>query len=396
VSEQRKRLERALQSCAERGAPADTVDLWPAVRKRVRDAPVSGERTSEASARSRTLRPSGGLPNISLALAFVVVSVLILGALVYVAAGPINGPAQHGPPPGKPHGSERGAGQTRGAPPEGRLPTLGTKVGQSRTADGERVTLDWAYADEKYVAVGLHTQRLAGAQKGVGADSGSGPSLLEPALWDDTVGDEAKLPPYVKITDASGQDFDLVGGGTGGGSANAVFDAPEGLQQGSRHRFRLEVPLSTAAGGTPGQKPAAGPFYFDFELSVRPAPTIEVNQKAEVKGITLTLERVVDSPANPQAVVCGVPVDAHRLMPWLEDQGGAHDELVSAPQKLGNGCWSLSMGHPVGEGRSSVTVARLEGVPEVPDRAEPRGRTFSVKPKTIRGSWSFEFETPGP
>jgi hypothetical protein len=41
VSERRKRLERALRGCAERGVPAETVDLWPAIRER-----VSGERMS--------------------------------------------------------------------------------------------------------------------------------------------------------------------------------------------------------------------------------------------------------------------------------------------------------------------------------------------------------------
>jgi hypothetical protein len=130
-------------------------------------------------------------------------------------------------------------------------------------------------------------------------------------LFDDTVGDEAKLPPHLQITDASGQDFDTVGGGTLLGpectGAEAVFDAPKGIEAGKEHRFGLEVPLDTATGGMPGEKPEAGPFFFSFKVPVLPAPTIEVNQAVEAKGITLTLERVVDSPLLPQAVVCFEP-----------------------------------------------------------------------------------------
>jgi hypothetical protein len=66
------------------------------------------------------------------------------------------------------------------APAEDR--SLRTTVGQTQTADGARVNLEWAYADEKFVAVGLHTQRLEGAQKPEGSDSGSNSAALEPVL----------------------------------------------------------------------------------------------------------------------------------------------------------------------------------------------------------------------
>jgi hypothetical protein len=38
-----------------------------------------------------------------------------------------------------------------------------------------------------------------------------------------------------------------------------------------------------------------GPFVFDFEIPVRPAPTIEVNQRVEAEGVAPTLRRVVAS-----------------------------------------------------------------------------------------------------
>jgi hypothetical protein len=182
---------------------------------------------------------------------------------------------------------------------------LRTEINQTQTADGARVTLDWAYADEKFVAVSLHTEDLKdGAQKPEKPDSRSGSVVFEPSLWDDTGGNGAKLSPYMKITDASGQDFDTVGGGTLRGpqrtGAGAVFDAPEGLQPGREHHFRLEVPLYMSNRvGVPVEKPDAGPFIFDIEVPVLPAPTIELNQKVEAERITLTLKRVVDSPLLP-------------------------------------------------------------------------------------------------
>jgi hypothetical protein len=140
---------------------------------------------------------------------------------------------------------------------------------------GERVTLEWAYADERFVAVLLRMGR---------------PVKSAPALYDDTVGNEAALPPHVQITDASGQDFDTVGGTflpprrTG---AEAVFDAPEGIEPANtEHRFRLEVPLMEDPSGKMAKQ---GPFVFDFEVSVAEAPTYSVDQEVEAEGIVMTL-----------------------------------------------------------------------------------------------------------
>jgi hypothetical protein len=105
-----------------------------------------------------------------------------------------------------------------------------------------------------FVAVGLDTQRLDGPS---GSERSDEPAL-EPSLWDDTVGDEARLPPYVRITDASGQDFDTGGGGTSGEHADVTFDAPKGLRPGRRHQFRLEVPIDTAGGGMQGRSQRPG------------------------------------------------------------------------------------------------------------------------------------------
>jgi hypothetical protein len=388
-------MEKALRECAEMRVPG-TGDPWPAIRERVTGERMSGERTSEDRAAARPHHRRAWLPhlvpNTPLGYALAVLSVLILGVGAYAALGPVRELFRDGLPSSVGPGSDKGAGRDLSTQPDVNLDALRTEIDQTRIQDGVRVTLDWAYADERFVAVGLHTQRLDGPRETQQTD----PVVYAPSLWDDTVGNEAKLPPYVRITDESGQDFDSVGGGTLLGpsrtGADATFDAPEGLEPGSAHRFRLEVPLQEEprVGVKVSGKPEPGPFVFVFEIPVRPAPTIEVDRTVEAEGVEITLERVVDSPVVPQAVVCFEPPDdEHRWMPWFEDDGH-YAKVGSNPQNLGDGCWSLTMDHAV-EGRTSVTVAYLEGMPRgggMPSDAE----TF--RPKRIRGPWTFEFEAP--
>ena len=394
MADQRKRLEKTLRGCADAGVP-DTTDLWPVVKERVFAGRVgtepAGPGESDAVPRRRSWAPQL-VPNTPLGWALAAVSVLILGFGVYAAAEPAKEFYRQGLPGAVEPGSEKADQEAR---PADEKSDLRTEIGQTQTADGVRVTLKWAYADEKFVAVGLETRRIDGPEESEQPD----PVVLQPSLWDDSVGDEAELPPYLKITDASGQDFDTVGGGTLLGpqrkGADATFDAPEGIEPGRAHRFRLEVPLveePMRVGDRVSGKPEPGPFVFDFEIPVRPAPTIELNQKAEAEGVTLTLERVVASPLAPQAVVCFEPPDdRHDWMPFLRYDEDADDGVGSAPQELGDGCWSLGMTAPV-DGRSSVTVTNLEGMPTGP----PDPEQTVINPKTIHGPWTFEFEAPAP
>jgi hypothetical protein len=394
VSEHRKHLEKTLRECAEHGVP-ETTDPWPAIRERVSEGRLRGESAGEegvtAGPQRRRAWPPGFVPDTLLGWALAVLSMLIVGAGIYTASGPARELLRQGLPGAVEVGSDKDGGRDLSTRPDVNLSALRTEVDQTKTADGVRLTLEWAYADERFVAVGLRTQRLDGPRETQRPD----PVVYQPSLWDDTVGNEAELPPYVRISDASGQDFDTVGGGTLLGpqrtGADVTFDAPEGLEPGSAHRFRLEVPLQEEprVGVKVSGKPEPGPFVFNFEIPVRPAPTIEVNQQVEAEGVTLTLKRVVDSPVVPQAVVCFEPPDdEHRWMPWFEDDGH-YAKVGSNPQNLGDGCWSLTIDRAV-EGRTSVTVAYLEGMPRggVPTGA----KTF--RPEMIRGPWSFEFEVP--
>jgi hypothetical protein len=383
MTEERERMEMALRGCAEHGVP-DSLDLWPSISER-----VSGEQGREEHTIPGPRRRARLVPNHPLGWTLAVLSVLIVGVGIYVISGPVHVFLQHGLPGTVGPGSKKEMNHSPNSPRVSKESGLRTEIGQTQTEDGARVTLDWAYADEKFVAVGLKTRDLAGTQKSEGSDSGSG--MLEPSIWDDTVGDESELPPYVRITDVSGQDFDTVGGGTRGHLADVTFDAPEGIQPGRRHHFRLEVPIQE--GPALSGEPEAGPFVFDFHVPVHPAPTVEVNQEVEAKGVTLTLKQVVASPLLPQAVVCFEPPDdEHSWTPFLKYDESFERAVGSAPQKLGDGCWSLEMAAPI-EGRSSVTVTDLEGFPTGPLDPNEAG---AVNPKTIRGPWTFEFEVPGP
>ena len=84
MSERRKRLERALRGCAERGVPAETVDLWPAIRGR-----VSGEQTTETHVSQESVSDSGSrrcawrlrlVPDTPLGYALAVFLVLLIAA----------------------------------------------------------------------------------------------------------------------------------------------------------------------------------------------------------------------------------------------------------------------------------------------------------------------------
>ncbi len=398
----KRHLEKVLRECAESGVP-DPANPWPAIRERLSgqatgETQVIGTHTSEDRAADgpRNRRPLL-VPDRPLGWVLAALSALILGLGAYAASGLVRellgdglpGPGSPGPGEATDPGQSGGPVASgvayrlfRGAVPGGG----GQEIGQTKTADGARVTLGWAYADEEFVVVGIEARDLDGAREIEGYPRSV---VLQPLLVGEEGANEAELPPRVDITDAGGGDFTNVDGMTQYPGAVAVFEAPEGLEAGKEHRFRLEVPLEEGGMlGRPGQKPDAGPFVFDFEVPVRPVPVIEVDQEATTKGITLTLERVVNSPARPQAVVCiDPPDDEHTWTPWLERSGMPVD-AATAPRRLGDNCWARTMGKPV-EGPSSVTVAYIHGLPRSASDPDEDG-------KEIRGPWTFEFEVPGP
>jgi hypothetical protein len=393
VTERRKRLEKALRECAEQWEP-QTADPWPAIRERVSgerigenvDAEqVGDERASAGARRRRRAWPPRLVPNTPLGWGLAILSVLILGTGAYAASGPVGDLLQYGLPGpagsgemtnqvGADGGSEVAYSVFRSNVPGGG----GEKVGQTRTADGAKVTVVWAYADAKSVVVGYTVEDPEGGRR-----VGEHPAEL--------------YPGGVRLTDRSGATFEVVssGGAIGGAisppgkivegpKANwAVFEVEGRIEPGSEHLFRLEIPLEEWAVTTPGQnapppEPVGEPFVFDFEIPVHPAPVLEVNQKDTANGITLTLERVTDSPGRPEAVICFEPPDDVRG--WFPIGKDLNSEDLN--WKDNGNCVETLLNAPL-EGHSSVTVEQIEFNP-------------ANGGESVRGPWIFEFEVPGP
>jgi hypothetical protein len=133
---------------------------------------------------------------------------------------------------------------------------------------------------------------------------------------------------------------------------------------------------------------------------VRGAPVVEVGQKDTASGVTLTLDRVIDSPGKPEAIVCyEAPDDEHS---WFISGGegtyAAGDwwgtEIQGVPPAK---CQTLQLEGPL-EGRTLVELAMLEGMPDCrAARAEAlEACDKKIGDRTIRGPWRFEVEVPEP
>lgn len=420
MTEQRERIEQALRACAEHRVP-DTADPWPAIRERLGEQVVDETRASGAPAHEDRAavvphRRPHLVPDRPLGWILAVLSVLILGLGTYAASGPVRdligrglpGPGSSGPDEAtnaeRPDGLAGGEGVSDrlfryylpGSEEEG----LGEEIGQTQTADGARVTLERAYADEDVVVVGYSVQDLRDVSEIDERRGGLEPFFI---TKEDEGEDGIPSSPYRgNLTGEGGGHYGLIDGahmtaGPGAGPEElrtpmghaSVFEAPEGLGPGRAHRFRLEIPLYESGGPmSKDEEPKAGPFVFEFEIPVRPIPVVEVGQQVATQGVTLTLERVLNSPGRPQAIVCFDPPNEDYLWRPSTAPTGFQREEPLPIQDLGGGCWSLTLEEPV-EGRSSVTVTELLGYPQTKQamREDEDG-------KEIRGPWTFEFEVP--
>ena len=376
MAEQRERLEEALRGCAERGVP-EGVDLWPSISGRVEARATGGPRRAPRLARL--------VPDTRSGWAVALLAVLLLSTGAYAARGVLYA-------------------TFRGELPGARGPVYGEQIDQTKRAGGARVTLGWAYADEKFVVVGFDVEDLAGERRVAGQ-----PADLQSVLVSEEPGYEGRIekefPERVDLTDEGNTGFRMVGGQQQGSegpenmmegpnSNSPVFQAQGRIEPGDEHRFRLEVPLQEmAVAPPPGERwpdpePVGEPFVFEFEVPVRPAPVVEVDERDTAGGVTLTLERVSNSPARPQGVFCfDPPDDAHD---WILTGGDLAFEGGPVPGK--GHCLEMLLNVPLG-GRSSVTVAEIEGIPHCPSGND---EVCAKKERTIRGPWTFEFEVPAP
>ncbi len=344
MTEQTQRLKKALDGCAERGI-SPTPEPWTQIEGRL-----------DARAAAPARGPRRLLPRSRAGLALAAALVVLFGMGAFAASGLVY---------------EEFRLQLPGA----RGPVYGEQLDLQQTANGVRVSVEWAYADSGSAVVGYNIEDLEGDRRVAGQPAELGSAAL-------------------KLAGAGGEDFGLTGGqSTTSGNlqpleqtpASAVFTPERAIEPGER-RFRLTIPVEAQElPSMDRSKPVGEPFVFDFEIPVRPSPTVEVGQEVEANGVTLTLERVVNSPARAQAVFClDPPVDDYYWFPVDEDPAADGLMYEGGPVTGENYCAKVLLADEL-EGSSSLTVTELEGMPRDPDNPD-----F----KTLPGPWTFEFTVP--
>jgi WD40-like Beta Propeller Repeat len=302
------------------------------------------------------------------------------------------------------------------------------KLQLTKTASGARVTLNWVYAEENYVSIGYQVEDLKDDRRVAGH-----PAELQPLLGFGYGKPTPREEKYLKksglgtdivaLTDERATKFRMVDnvGETAYGSARAAkgplenlvaFKPKEGLKPSEEHDFRLQVPLYESAvvplqGKQPPPEPFPGePFVFKFDVPVHAVHVVDVNQKATAKGLTLRLDRVINSLGRPRAVICYQPPDDKHYWFMYGGGEGVFQDGWSTSGWSGSGsmrgvppgkCQKLMLEAPA-DGRTSVEVKRLEGEPDCPyNNAEDFEACYEkIGYRTIRGPWKFGFKVPNP
>jgi len=190
-----------------------------------------------------------------------------------------------------------------------------------------------------------------------------------------------------------------------------AFKPKERLKPSKEHDFRLQIPLYESAvvglqGKQPPPEPFPGePFVFNFDVPVHAVHVVDVNQKATAKGVTLRLDRVINSPGRPRAVICYQPPDDKHS--WLSYggagtfQGGWSTSGWSASGSMRGippgKCQKLML-KAAAEGRTSFEVRMLEGWPDCEAFKEEAAwqECMEKRYRTIRGPWRFDFKVQDP
>jgi hypothetical protein len=322
-----------------------------------------------------------------------------------------------------PSGTSQGFKPGGGAGPAYRA---SEKLQLTKTEAGARVTLNWVYAEENYLSVGYQVENLKDDRKVAGH-----PAELQPILGygygEPTPREEKNLKKYglgtdiVALTDERGTRFRMADNSgqisagpkpVEGPLENLVaFRPKEGLKPGKDRDFRLQIPLYESAVVPLGEKwpppePFPGdPFVFNFDVPVHAVRVVDVNRKAKAKGVTLRLERVINSPGRPRAVVCYQPPDDKHIWfsyggagtfldGWSTSGWAATGSMWGIPPMK---CQKLMLKAPA-EGRTWFGVRMLQGEPDCPyDNAEDFQACYEeIGHRTIRGPWRFEFKVPDP
>jgi len=359
-----ERISKVLRGYAEMRVPG-AADPWPEIKESIGgDSAVAGPRSSR---RFRLV------PRTRAGLVFAVLLMMLFGTVGFAATGWIDELFQY-------------------TAPEIGEANLGVQLNEKQTVDGITFTLERAYADEDNVVTGYS---ISGFDNRTDVWPTSGAPM---------------------IADGSNRTFEY-GGGLGvvtdpydesineaGSSDLAFFEPSEKLDPSSEHGFRFELELNPKAGEGGGQddlpaKSADKTLVFNFGIPVNKIDVIKVGQTMEANGISMTLERVENSPARTEAILCFDPPrdEKYTWVPVIERPDIAesdvfgNDSLYNARPDERVGCVGYDLFRSLYDqpGNHSLTVTQLEG--RSPSADDPRLMALREK---IAGPWTFEFEVP--
>lgn len=267
----------------------------------------------------------------------------------------------------------------------------GQEVHQTQTASGFSVSLNWIYADENRIGLGVTIQGPAG------------------------VAYNSITPEKDMLTDAAGNVYPSAGGYSmpyedGATVSVRTFNVPAAARP-LPPVLNLHLSLSVMAADPAwiarmptiepvkvnGQKgitegpigPEAGPFEFTFSARPVPASKVILNQTVEAAGVSLTLKSVSVSQSETQAELC-----YGRSSPAMREWAPIFHLDVGTPVEMGETgsgsgpiagttCRMIHFNLPLAarKGIWTLTVNEIVG--------------FSLderQPERLAGPWIFRFE----
>lgn len=362
MTEQTLRLKKALEGCAQSGI-SPTTQPWAEIENRLEARPAASTR-----------RPSHRfLPKTRAGIVLVAALFILFGTGAYATSSLVYK-------------------NFRVALPGATGPVYGDQLGLTQTANGVKVNLEWAYADQRNIVVGYGIEDLRSDRRVAGR-----PAELASA---DMISIDG-----VKLEDEDDTAFISTGGQSGGSGVlepltevpvQGVYAPKNAIEPGER-RFRLTIPVvAQALPSYDRWEPVGEPFIFDFEVPVRPAPIVEVNQTVETDGVALTLERVADSPARPEARVCYGAADTDYEW-FMNGEDGPSNGVAGLGFEPGLGekraCSTMLLPDSL-DGHSTVTVDSVDGTPRCPPGDDNGCKFDPGRVKSIKGPWTFEFTVP--
>lgn len=370
MTEQTKRLKKALDGCAEEGI-TPTGSPWASIERRV----GAGHAPREPQRRFA--------PRTKVSWAFAVLTALLLAGTGAYATG------------GLMDILDRVFGE---AAPYIQEHDLSTPVNGKVSREGVAVTINRIYADSEYVAIGYTVEGRDKVARRHGVRETDVSNWIKLHDTREPAPASPQSTRRYETVDGLWQGWAPGSGSSGppkGAAAGTeVFRVSQPLEAGEKHRFRAEVFFNGPTGPIPENgsyetERFGRPFFVEVEASVRAASQIRVDQTVEANGVPITLTRVVNSPARTSAYLCFEPPE--RKYDWplvntrLFEEGRMADAPVYHIDYAGGvkGCAEYAFDESLygRAGTHSLSISDLQ-----PSSPDTRG--------SIKGPWRFSFEIP--